>query len=359
MGCMLLALLAGSGAALGDLKALFSDLKEADGIKFGIKDDQGKQMACVHVYEAITEPIRSSFGNYFALYHASVDGEFEVRLASSSDLMSWKFVRSLLLNADMPQVYRVSGSDWMLLVHEQWMNKGSQLPSQLGFKLYYNESDLFAGAHFNSHVSALSVGSHSQLEGTPSIYNAKLVQRKGYYMVDADIGFHFNNEAGVDQVAQGRLTSFGPTVVQPSWSAEEATSYNVAFKSLGAIGNIGQRESGILLGQHFLTQEANVGHMPPTIWQDWRVWLYYFADSETSFPTSGGGSKILELNVTTPGGSTAFGNPSWQVVKCPKDDGAKCLVVSYFLFGEGAAPGESGPCMFYKRLLPALRHIVV
>jgi len=108
-----------------------------------------------------------------------------------------------------------------------------------------------------------------------------------------------------------------------------------------------------------LTQEANIGHMPPTIWEAWRVWLYFFADSETSFPRASSGSRIVELNVTTPGGSTAFGNPSWQTVKCPEDDGISCLVVSYFLFGEGAAPGESGPCIFYKRILSASGNIIV
>merc|ERR1712048_1461874 len=127
----------------------------------------------------------------------------------------------------------------------------------------------------------------------------------------------------------------------------------------GGIGNIGQRESGILLGRHFLSQEANIGHMPPTKWQDWRVWLYFFGDGETSFPSAGRGSHIVKLNITTPGGSTAFGNPSWQVVKCPKHYETDCLVVSYFLFGEGAAPGEGGPCMFYKRMLHASNNIVV
>ena len=62
-----------------------------------------------------------------------------------------------------------------------------------GFKLYYNHTELMAGRHFNSFLAPLSVGQHTGLEGTPNVYSAELVLRDGYYMVDAQVGFHFND----------------------------------------------------------------------------------------------------------------------------------------------------------------------
>ena len=89
-------------------------------------------------------------------------------------MMSWTYRRTIVSNADMPFLKRVDkGQDgWLLLAHEQWMNSGSRLPSRLGFKLFYNESQLLLGDHFNSFIAPLSVGQRSQLEGTPSIYTA-------------------------------------------------------------------------------------------------------------------------------------------------------------------------------------------
>lgn len=346
--------------------ALFSNVTSSLAHAYDLKDDQGSQMACVHAYPARSPAVWGGGHRYWALYQAKVGSEFQVRLASSSDLVSWAFRRTLLQNADMPYASRpapathdgASDDDdgWIVVTHEQWMRPGSTLPSQLGFKLYYNESQLLAGTHFNSYVAPLSVGAASRLEGTPSLYATTLVQRGGLWMVDADVGFHFNDARGIDQVASGALSSFGPTAVAPSLTRQaRADAYDDLFASRGAVGNIGQRAPGTLLGAHLCAQEANVGAMPPTVWADWRVWLYFFGAAEGDVPTGASGNVTM-LNVTTHGGSTAFGNPSWTVLPCPgayaagHGGGPPCLFVSYFLFGEGAAPGEAGVCAFVQQL---------
>jgi hypothetical protein len=229
----------------------------------------------------------------------------------------------------------------------------------LNHKLYYNESDLLAGNHFNSFIAPLTVGKPTNIEGTPSIYDAQLVLRSGLYVVDASIGFHFNSREGVDQVAYGSLSSFGPTSMEPTFSGQHrADVYDDLFIKNGAIGNIGQRKAGTVLGTHICTQEANIGKMPPTIWQDWRVWLYYFAADEGVTPMGTSGN-VTQMALKTHKGSTAFGNPSWQILPCPggaADGGgsaaaaAECIFISYFLFGEGAKPGEAGVLAFVKSL---------
>ena len=76
---------------------------------------------------------------FVALYMSMVDEQWEVRTATSTDLLTWTFARSLLANADMPSVPHasaVAGSEWILLAHEQWRKPKSRSPLQLGFKLY-------------------------------------------------------------------------------------------------------------------------------------------------------------------------------------------------------------------------------
>jgi hypothetical protein len=378
--------------------------------------------------------------------------------------MQWTFVRTLLPNADMPFLKKVttgsgssSDASWILLTHEQWMRPGSETPSQLGFKLYYNESQLAAGDPFNSFVAPLTVGSHHMLEGTPGIYDARIVHVQptptppptpipvyeppadlypnrqqcdsdglwyactdsncnqartctsntglhgcacpgpvassteatdnsgggsgdsGYWAVEADIGFHYRSEIEKDQVASGQLSGFGESNLTPQFTASHSSTWNDLFFDRGGIGNVGQREAGLLplyipdstnsaVGEvvHLCLQEANIGAEgpgQPTIWEDWRVWLYRFAPDEGPVPTGAAGDAV-QLQLQTHLGSIAAGNPSWRVLGCPDGDAAppsddepeqqqqqqQCLFVSYFLFGEGAQPGEAGALAYYKHL---------
>lgn len=349
-----------SGWALGRVSEIFSDVRSAADFRYDLKDDTGTQMDCLHVDAILGDKSIWGGHGYLGLYHANANGQYSVRLASSPDMMSWTYRRTVVSNADMPFLKRVDkGQDgWLLLAHEQWMNPGSRLPSRLGFKLFYNESQLLHGDHFNSYIAPLSVGQQSQLEGTPSIYTATRSTVKGLVVVSADIGFHFNNDEGIDTVASSTLESFGPTVLVPRWNnPHEETRYNRMFIDKGAIGNIGQRAPGTISSMHISLQEANIGKMPPTIWADWRTWIYHFAPGEGAVPSGASGSSASMLNITTHRGSTAIGNPSWHAVPCPsaawipgRNADLDCVFVSYFVFSEGAAPGEAGVLAFVKPL---------
>jgi beta-xylosidase len=67
-----------------------------------MKDNEEMQMACVHVYEADDRTAWDG-DQYYAVYHGFVESmeEYDVRLARSSDLMQWTFVRTLIPNADI------------------------------------------------------------------------------------------------------------------------------------------------------------------------------------------------------------------------------------------------------------------
>ena len=109
-----------------DLGSVFGDVTAAEGFRYDLKDSSGNQMACCHVFQA-DDTSAWSGSKYFATYHAMVGKEYQVRLARSSDLMTWTFVRTLINNADMPFMSRPTlaasnqNSQWILLAHEQWM----------------------------------------------------------------------------------------------------------------------------------------------------------------------------------------------------------------------------------------------
>ena len=125
--------------------------------------------------------------------------------------------------------------------------------------------------------------------------------------------------------------------------------------------------------------------MPHAPQADWKLWLYLPGTNETLPPTGAG--TPYRLSPVTDKNSTAFGNPSFKVLPCPPaaataatagataagsrrfDDAAgastpasttagitanttgsspKCVFVSFFAFGEGAAPGEAGVVAFYN-----------
>ncbi len=331
---------------------------------YGLKDSTGLQMASLHLLPH-SEGADPTQRTYHAAYMSPLPkAEWEVRVANSSDLIHWEFHQKILPNADMPYAFELKENGWILLAHEQWMRTSpgpsSAAPSRLGFKLYYTLADLLAGSHFNSFVAPLTLGASSSLEGTPNIYNATLVQRGGLFMVDAEVGFHYNDAKGVDTVGHGSLHSFGPTSKESdiAWTTASSTGYDAAFKKVGCVGNIGQRDAGELGGSLLMMQEGNTGHMPPTIWAEWRLWLYRPAAVEDILGPAGptGNGTITELKPTTDGGSTAFGNPSFRLVPCPgAPESRQCVFVSFFAFGEGAAPGEAGVVAFVNEA-PATAH---
>ena len=105
-----------------DIYELLGDIRTSIDYRYDLKDSTGHGMDCLHVDYIYGD--RGPWDNdaYLGLYHTKVGDEYEVRLASSSNLVDWTFRRSLLQNADMPYLKRVDGSSdgWILVAHEQW-----------------------------------------------------------------------------------------------------------------------------------------------------------------------------------------------------------------------------------------------
>jgi hypothetical protein len=270
---------------------------------------------------------------------------FKVNLAASQDLVSWTFLRTLVDNADMPKVLRVSGASWIVLTHEQWSGPGpaSTAPSKVAFRLFYADADLLDGAIRATYTMPLFGA--SKLDGTPSFYDAHLVLDTGYYSVDGQYGFHnWNGTRDVNDVTTiTRMFDprFGRTAAFPS----TATAYNNKLVAAGVTGNIGQRDTIAQPFGRYNVQEGNIG-TPAGSWDKWRLWLYRFSET-TAYPTGAG--TVRRLNPVTPHHSVSFGNPSVRVVDAP-DGGGQVVWVSYFLFSEGAGAGEAGSLIYWVRI---------
>jgi hypothetical protein len=45
---------------------------------------------------------------------------WEVRVATSSNLITWQYLNTILQDADMPYTKTVAANGWIMLAHEQW-----------------------------------------------------------------------------------------------------------------------------------------------------------------------------------------------------------------------------------------------
>jgi hypothetical protein len=247
----------------------------------------------------------------------------------------------LVDNADMPKIARVTGASWVVLVHEQWLapEQPSGALARVQFSLFYDFDDLLNGTIRSIWLQPQYSG--LGLDGTPNIYEFHLSLTNGYYDVDGQYGFHFWNGTR-DVVANTTIlhlfNPLGGTAQYPSTAAD----YNSLLMSYEVSGNIGQRDTLVTNGARYNVQEGNIG-VPAGSWDKWRIWLYTFNDSY-NYPTGNG--TITPISPATPNRSYSFGNPSVSVVDRPSGEG-KALVISYFIFTEGAGPGEAGSLLYY------------
>ena len=137
------------------------------------------------------------------------------------------------------------------------------------------------------------------------------------------LGFHYFNGV-TDRNASGTLLNYS------SWSAVDSVGVNDYFLSKGFGGNIGDRDD-FIDGNNFIVYESQ---LVKDRWDTWRSILY---------DNSSGVYK--QLDPYTHSRSIAFGNPT--VTKLQLPNGTDGYFVSYYIFSEGARPGEAGSLIFY------------
>jgi hypothetical protein len=337
--------------SLQRVREIFENPRTADAYKYTVKDDRNNQMDGLSIME-----LKGQSHKYAAVYHTPivVSGgiRFNVNLALSNDLINWTFRRQLIANSSMPKIGRVRGSDWIVVTHEAWLGRPgrwspitafspSRKPQRVEFKLFYNDRDLVDGMVRSSYQLPRYL---NDLNGTPNIYDMHLKRYGAYYVVDGQYGFHYWNGNRDVNAATTILQMFNPIGGTQAYTST-TTNYNNRYSPFGVTGNIGQRDTIVTKSKRYVIQEANKGR-GGTDFDKWRIFLYPFTET-TNYPT--GASQPIELTVRTHAGSTSIGNPGVSVVKSPDGNG-HVMVVSYFIFSQGARGGEAGPVIYYHKL---------
>ena len=300
-----------SGTTAEQLVGLLQDVTAADGYRYGTKDDAGNTMDTLKIIEAAPR-------DYLGVYHTLTSSGFVVKLAISTDLLTWQF-KTDLGPGSQPTLARLSDGGY-LLAYETNSNN-------LHFAYYPTLSALVGGAATKHRDVARTLSACA--EGTPNIYSATLSPDIDHSVID--VGYHYFRNCDVDRQARGTLTNFS------TWAAAPEAHLNTLFESLTPSigGNVGDRDDLAFGGKPFNIHEAQYAK------GDWASWRNYLYDFELD--------RIVPLSIKTHKGSSAFGNPAYTIVTSP--DGRAALVVTYFLFSEGAVVGEGGELVFY-RILP-------
>ena len=308
------------------VKELFEDVTTATGYRYNATDNQGYGLDTIKIIQ-ISE--RAYLGvHHYNMSHLYPESGIEnvVRLTNSTDLLNWNFVKTLEQNASQPTIAKAPNGAYIIA-----FEKEENTSSHLKLHYYSNLSALIRGPP--SFTIDIPRNLSEKHEGTPNFYNITVIQNT----MKACIGFHYDNTtANADEVGIGLLTVQLNNPTNWTWHPKPQKEYNVKLREEWNVkGNIGDRDYGQIFGKNFTLQEGNLEPRSPTNYSTWRVFLYNHLINNFTL-----------LNIKTHKRSTSFGNPTFTFLKSP--NGNDCVVVTCFLFSEGAESGEAGELIFYK-----------
>lgn len=299
------------------LRTIVENVTQADGKRYALHDDAGHTMDTVKV-------IQDSTGGYLAVSHFMyTDGHFRVNLATSSDLLTWHWVRELAGSntgpASQPTIAQASNGGFVVAWEQESPGGGN---NHLAFRYFASRTDLLAGKVARSYDAPRRLSSCA--EGTPNIYSIKLAPDIDHSTID--VGGHYWWNCDRDRQQRGTLTNFN------SWTTSAQPNFDNALLYWGVGGNIGDRDQAYFLGYSFGLIE---GQYTKGDFGSWRVFLYDYQTGNAD-----------RTAIQTDGGSTAFANPTLTALKTPS--GQRAMLITLFIPSEGAAPGEAGELLYYK-----------
>jgi hypothetical protein len=284
---------------------------------YGLRDSTGRGMDTAKI---VADPVTA--GRYIAVYHTLVNGVFEVRVATSRNLFSWTYRRTLDTHASQPTI-SFSPTNGPLIVEEAH-GPGSD-NNHLRFRYYTPVSNLLGGITYRVFDAPQTLSACA--EGTPNVYSVRYATSTSTITSGStiDVGHHYFANCQTDRQARGTLKNF------TTWTTTRQPAVDSALAAAGAAGKHGDRDGIIYKGPRFSLIEGNLSDQ--FNWANWRAYLY-------DHPML----TARRLNIRTRLGSTSFANPSITRLRNPS--GRNVLVVSMFLPSEGAKPGEAGQLLY-------------
>ncbi|HEY0690688.1 MAG TPA: hypothetical protein VGD71_16810 [Kribbella sp.] len=305
-----------SDPARAELRSIVENVSGATGKRYNVHDDAGHVMDTVKI-------IQDTTGGYLAVsHHLAADGHFRVNLATSTDLLTWHWVRELAGSntgpASQPTIAQASNGGFVLAWEQEKAGGGD---NHLAFRYFANRADLLAGRVSRSFDAPRSLSSCA--EGTPNIYGITLSPDIDHSTID--IGGHYWWNCDRDRQQRGRLTNFN------SWTTAAQPNYDNALLYWGVGGNIGDRDQVNFRGFSFGLIE---GQYTKGDFGSWRTFVYDYQTGNADRTT-----------IRTDSGSTAFANPTVSALRGP--NGQPAILVTLFIPSQGAGAGESGELLYY------------
>jgi len=294
--------------AMADLRMSIEDVTRATAFRYRVRDDRGQWMGPMQI---IRIPEASTFAATYFTW-SDEDEAFHAHLATSDDLLDWKWRVELAARASMPTIAPASDGGYVVA----W----EQEPDPIHNVVAYFESweVLLSGRptrRFDVPVTMPACG-----EGTPSIESASSTA--------VTIGFHYHASCERDLQAVG-------TTDWSSWTASQRREIDAALIAQGVVGHIGDRDRITYRGVDVMLIE---GETVSGEWGSWRSFLYDVASGSAQ-----------RLAIRTHAGSQAFSNGTLDLVEI---EGREALLVTMYLFTEGARGEEDGELIYYRFVEP-------
>lgn len=260
--------------------------------------------------EVIWSPEAQQFVGAYSPWDESV-GAFVVHLATSDDLFVWNERNAYSVGGSQPSIARTPSGRYVLA----WEQEPD--PIHLSLIEFRTWDELVAGQG-KPRFMDLPVTMPACGEGTPDIISASDDR--------VEVTFHYHAGCERDRQASG-WTDW------TDWHTMPNPDLDAAMEAAGVVGHIGDRATFTYRGRPFMLIE---GETIPGDWASWRLFLHD--------PHAG---TVEPLDIKTDRGSRAFSNPAVEIATI---DGQPSLVMTMYLFSEGAAEGEDGGLLYYTAL---------
>jgi hypothetical protein len=324
---------------------------DAAHVRFDARDSAGTPLDGLKV-------IQTADGRNVGVYHAQTGGRYELYVGTSTDLLHW--TKTATLDTDASQGTLAALPDGGYVVAYEWTkpdlatsvrNHLSLLAPlspvtaakadriRIRFRYYATLERLLAGQISREFTAPR--GLSMSAVGTPSIMG--VAETPDLSSSRIEVGLHYradtdgNGYPDDDRQGTAVLTNFS------SWRPRIAERLNAAFGNTTRLhigyskaprGSFGDRDEITFDGAPLQLYEAQYRR------NDFGSWRLFLRDRRSG--------ALTAVRVATPGGSTSFGNPTVTELVAP--GGKRALMVTMFVFSEGAASGEAGSLIFYREL---------
>jgi hypothetical protein len=319
---------------------------DAGHVRFGARDSAGTPLEGLKVIQ--------TNGRNVGVYHAQTGGRYELYVGTSADLLHW--TKTATLDTDASQGTLAALPDGGYVVAYEWTKPFELGPGRLlsplsaitaakadririRFRYYATLERLLAGQISREFTAPRGLSASAQ--GTPSITSVALTPDLANSRIEVGLHYRADTDANgyPDDDRQGTavLTNFS------SLRSRVAKRLNTAFESANHLhrgyaksprGSFGDRDEITFDGAPLQLYEAQYRR------NDFGSWRLFLRDRRSG--------ALTGVRVATPGGSTSFGNPTVTELVAP--GGRRALMVTMFVFAEGAASGEAGSLIFYREL---------